>query len=65
MDGSARTRHSVFEGYGRRLDDIEARAVLATSVLGHLAAIVWASENGDDHVYSHARRCLAVAEKAE
>lgn len=55
---------AFFDGYGRNLDSMEARVLLATSVLGHLAAIVWAHEHGDRQVHTHARRCIALARTA-
>lgn len=54
---------AFFAGYGRTMDEDEARSFMSTSILGHLTTIVWAHEHGDDAFAAHARRCLALAKQ--
>ncbi len=49
---------AFFEGYGRTLGDGDRVQLRATSILGLLTTIVWASEVGDDAFRDHGRTQL-------
>ncbi|MFT3852935.1 MAG: aminoglycoside phosphotransferase family protein [Ilumatobacteraceae bacterium] len=50
---------AFFEGYGRALDDVERRWLMATSAVAHVSTIVWADEHDDAAFGAAARAHLA------
>lgn len=51
---------AFFAGYGRALDQTEARCLQAASAIGHLVTIIWADEHGDTAYGAAARTHLGT-----